>query len=111
MFKKREHVLFYANDEAALYFGQIETFVTSPSPHAVLRPMKTLQTTLINKAGHPCRASLIQEVDLLNSFINPVDLPSSQCELELVPVEHIVSKVVIVYLFNCITQPNTIERH
>lgn len=102
-------------ENEALYFGQIETFVTSPSPHALIRQLTFLQTTLINKAGHPCRACLTpyQEVDLLNSFIVPVSLPSS-CQLELVSVEHIVSKIVMVCVFDnyyCIIQPNTIERH
>ena len=109
----------FQDSSEVLQFGQIELFILLPpsnSPHALLRLMTPSQTTLINKAGHPCRSCLIpyQQVDLLDSFIVPVVLPTSQCPLQFIPVDHILSKVVLVSVFDChycVIQPNTIERH
>ena len=104
------------NGETRRHFGHIKLFLLSPSPHALLAPVTPMQPTLINKAGHPCRESLVpyQEVDLLNSYIVPVALPTSQSQLTLIPVHCIVSKVVLVFVHGnhyIIIQPNTIERH
>ena len=105
---------FYNFTNNSICFGQIELFTTTPTPHAFVRQLNPCGTSLINKAGHPCRPSLepYQAVDLLSSYIVPVN--DQHCQLLAVPVDCILSKVAMVTVFYnnyCVIQPNNIEHH
>ncbi len=114
---KRDNTICYYQDTNGQYcFGAIDLFTTTPEPIAFIRQIITLQTTLINKAGHPCRSllSVYQQADLLDSYITPVDLPTNSTQLSAVPIASIVSKAVIISVSGChycVVQPNNIERH
>ncbi len=114
--RNNTHCCYRDESNDSICFGQIELFTTCPTPHAFVRQVHPLITSLINQAGHPCRPSLThyQQADLLNSYIVPVDLSSDGCQLFAVPVECIISKVVIISVLDnhyCVVQPNNIERH
>ena len=51
----------------------------SPTPFALPRLLQPLDKTLINEAGHLCRPQLTpyRQVDLLNSYMVPVAIPTS----------------------------------
>lgn len=95
-------------------YGKIEIFTASPIVTALVRQLKPLGQSLTSKAGNPCRHQLdiYRQVDLLSSYIVPVDLLN--CSLIAIPVDCIISKVVIVSTSEnhyCVIQPNKIERH
>ena len=106
----------YRDTEDSIHLGRIEVFTTTPEPCALLRELYPLETTLINQGGHPCRVSLkhYQEADLLSSFIIPVNLSVVHSPLIAVPVDNIISKLVLISVSDshyCVVQPNNMERH
>ena len=116
---KRNNTICSFRKEASdsLSFGQIEVFSLDPKPAALLRKLEPLTTSLINQAGHPCRPSLslYQEIDLLSSFIIPVQLPSARSILLSIPLdEYVFSKAVLVSASGtdyAVSMPNPFERH
>ena len=110
------HCSYWDKADGSRCIGQIELFTTSPKPYAFIRQIRVLERSLIFQAGHPCRVSLnkYQEADLLRSYILPVNLSTTDCQLLAVPIDSIISKVVVVSVFEnsyCIMQPNTVEHH
>lgn len=96
-----------------LEFGRIKFFGLTPVPSVFIQLLLQSNTSLMTTAGNPCRSSLLQykEVDLLSSYIVPVD---STEQLIVVPIKSIISKVFVVVRdkqIYCIVQPNTFERH
>ena len=97
-----------------LCFGRIELFSSSC---AFIRELQTLLTSLMEKAGHPCRTTLqrYRNADLLSSYVIPIDLSTvDHSPLTVVPIERISSKVCVIPVRDshyCIIQPNNIERH
>jgi len=90
-------------------FGRIKCFGLTPVPSAFIQLLLQSNTSLMAKAGNPCRSSLLQykEVDLLSSNIVPVVLTE---QLIVVPIKSIISKVFAVVRdkqLYCIVQPNT----
>jgi len=115
---KRNNTYCQYMDEASncLCFGQIELFTCCPRPHAFVRRLHPLDTSLSNLAGPPCRSILsqYQQVDLLSNYIIPVKLPTHHDQLSAVAVENILSKVVMISgseRHYCIVQPNNVEYH
>ena len=86
---------FYNFNSNSICLGQIELFTTTP-PLAFARQLSPCNTSLINKAGHPCRPALepYQTADLLSLCIIPVN-----CQLLAVPVDCILAKVAMVMVF------------
>ena len=115
---KRNNTYCQYMDETSncLCFGKIELFTCCPRPHAFLRRLHPLDTSLSNLAGPPCRSILsqYQQVDLLSNYIIPVKLPTHHDQLSAVTVENILSKVVMISgseRHYCIVQPNNVEYH
>ena len=114
---KRENTYCCYFDAAGkMCFGQIELFVIFLQTFALVRLMRVTNTTVLNLGGNPCRRELdmYREANLLNRHIIPVHLPSRGDTLSPVPINNIVSKVVIVSASSnhfCIKQPNQFERH
>lgn len=56
-------------------YGRIELFSNTPCPCVLIRQLQQISTSLLEKAGHPCRSSLVeyQGADLLSSYIVPVN--------------------------------------
>lgn len=107
---------YYQSDTGDSSFGVIELFTSTPRPCAFIRGLKTLETTLINRAGHPCRTPLIdyQQADLLNLYITPVQLSTDLGQLLAVPIDSIICKAIVISVSGshyCIVQPNNFERH
>lgn len=107
---------YYRDDDGGSCIGVIELFSSKPKLCAFVREVKTLQPTLINAAGHPCRTTLncYQQADLLNSYITPVEISTGTDQLLAVPLDSIICKAVIVTVSGihyCLVQPNNIERH
>ena len=111
---------FRGTTDDTIRFGQIELFVRSPIPSALLHEFHPLADSLLNKAGHPCRSSLVvyQQVDLLSSFIIPVGEITARNQLISIPIEHIHGKVVLISTTTArtitryvIQQPNSYEHH
>ena len=98
-------------------FGRIELFVLSPTPSILLRQLRPVEQSILRQAGHPCRPQLTvyQQVDLLNSYILPVVIPTSSTPLISVSLDQcVVSKAVIVSVTDkhyVISQPNNFEYH
>ena len=114
--RNNTHCCYRDKINGTIHFGQIELFITSPTPSALVRRLQPSSISLINKAGHPCRTSLrnYQQIDLLSSYIIPLDPYTDHCQLVAVPVSCIISKVLIISVSGnryCILQPNNIERH
>ena len=114
--RNNTHCCYRDETNDSICFGQIELFTTIPTPCALVRQLQPLSTSLINKAGHPCRTSLLyyQQADLLNSYIIPVNSLPDHCSLKVVSIGCIISKVVLVSVLGdnyCVVQPNNIERH
>ena len=114
--RNNTHCCYRDEINGTIHFGQIELFITSPTPYALVRRLQPSSISLINKAGHPCRTSLrnYQQIDLLSSYIIPLDPYTDHCQLVAVPVSCIISKVLIISVSGnryCILQPNNIERH
>lgn len=106
----------YRSETGEYCFGEIELFTTTPNPSAFIRQMEPLSTTLINRAGHPCRNSLIKyrSADLLSSYIVPVQMCTDHSPLHVIPIDSITLKVCIISDCNnhyCVVQPNSTERH
>ena len=108
---------FRASRDSTVMFGRIELFVLSPTPSILLRQLQPEEQSLLQEAGHPCRPQLAiyQQVDLLNSYIVPVIIPTSSTPLMSVSLDQcILSKAVIVSVSDkhyVISQPNNIEYH
>ena len=106
---------FYNFNSNSICLGQIELFTTTP-PLAFVRQLSPCNTSLINKAGHPCRPALepYQTADLLSLYIIPVNSNRQQCQLLAVPVDCILAKVAMVMVFHnnyCVLQPNNVEHN
>ncbi len=106
---------FRGTDNSVL-FGQVELFVSKPVPTALIRELQPTEESLIQQAGHPCRSTLVvyQEVDLLSSFIAPINKPTRSSPLKAIPIERILGKAVIINSTShsyVIAQPNNYERH
>ena len=105
---------FRASRDSTVMFGRIELFVLSPTPSILLRQLQPEERSLLQEAGHPCRPQLAiyQRVDLLNSYVVPVIIPTSSTPVSL--DQCILSKAVIVSVSDkhyVIPQPNNIEYH
>lgn len=104
----------YQNESGEHCFGEIEVFTMTPIPSAFIRQLKPTSPSLVNRAGNPCRNSLMkyQSVDLLGSYIVPVKLCNSI--LYTITIDSIIAKVCIISELNnlyCVVQPNNTERH
>ena len=113
--RNNTHCCYQDKANNCIYFGQIELFTTCPRPHAFVRPLCPLGTSMLTQAGHPCRSSLAiyQRIDLLSTYIVPV-LSTTSSPLIAVSVDCIISKIVTVSVLDkhyCVVQPNNIERH
>jgi len=112
---KRDNTYCFFKTNTSYSFGQIQLFVLTPSPCALVKKLESVSQTIMNQAGHPCRPSLMEykEADLLHQYIVPVKFPTV-VELCAIPLHHIISKAVIIKMTDkqyCILQPNTIEYH
>ena len=109
---KRDNTYCQYQHGTSICVGRIELFLCSPmQPHVLIRQLHPRNTSLSELAGPTCRETLsqYQDVDLLNDYIFPVDLPTDFDELSAVPLEFIVSKVVIISASGhdyCVMQPN-----
>lgn len=104
---------FFNSAGRSISIGQIVLFIKHPQPLVLLNCYKKLDQSITKSAGNPCRSSLsrYQEIDLLDSYIMPVELDRT---LIAVPITSIISKIVIVCQENklfCVIQPNSFERH
>lgn len=114
--RNNTYCCFQQDTDSSIGFGQIELFTTTPTPCALLRQLYPSDPSLMNQAGHPCRASLTHclEADLLSSYIVPVSISTDLSPLLAVPLNSITSKLVVVSVLDnhyCILQPNHMERH
>lgn len=105
----------YISETGDFHFGMIESFTNTPYPFVFIRQVQQSATSLIQRAGHPCRVSLLkyQTVDMLGSFIISIDLSANR-PLVAIPIDSIISKVCVVSVCDSkyfIVQPNNIERH
>ena len=96
--KRRNTFCKYLSDDGSKQFGEIELFLSSPGPCALIRKRSPLSSTLLNLGGNPSRESLATyvQLDLLKHFL---DLATSH-HLEVVPLCNILSKAVFVAAFN-----------
>ena len=85
---------------------------------ALVREMKSSSSTLLTRAGNPCRQILneYQRVDYLDSFYKEVLAASDSSDLKAIPVAAITGKAIQIQLCNSdykyvIKQPNHYERH
>ena len=113
---KRNSTYCCFQNKGSVHFGQIELFTMTPKPCALIRQFQHLDMTLANQVGHPCRDTLIPyvNVDLLNSYIVPININAEHCQLEAIPLECVISKVMMVSVMDrhyCVIQPNNTERH
>ena len=99
-------------------FGQIEFFPLIPEPMALVREMKSSPSTLLTRAGNPCRQVLdeYQRVDYLDSIFKEVRATSDVSDLKAIPVAAISGKAIQIHLYNSdynyvLKQPNHYERH
>lgn len=111
--RKRDNTYCSFMHKDQIEFGRIKFFGLTPVPSVFIQLLLQSNTSLMTRAGNPCRSSLLQykEVDLLSSYIVPVDLTE---QLIVVPIKSIISKVFVVVRdkqLYCIVQPNTFERH
>ena len=62
-----------------IQFGEIELFVSAPTPCALIGNFNSMTSTLLNLAAHPARESLLayRPVDLLRLHIVPIDMSIS----------------------------------
>lgn len=119
--KRNNMICSFRGTDDTVHFGQIELFVKTPEPSALLREFRPLAVSLLEKAGPPCRTSLVvyQQVDLLSSFIIPVGAITASTPLVSIPIKNILGKVVLLAITSTagfttryvIKQPNHYERH
>ena len=83
------HCSYWDKADGSRCIGQIELFTTSPKSYAFIRQIRVLERSYYFQAGHPCRVSLnkYQEADLLRSYILPVNLSTTDCQLLAVPID------------------------
>lgn len=107
----------YQSLSGDICYGRIELFSNTPSPCVLIRQLQQNSTSLLEKAGHPCRSVLVeyQGADLLSSYIVPVNMSTvDHSSLTAVSIDSIISKVCVIVVGDshyCIVQPNNIERH
>ena len=52
--RNNTHCCFRDKANDSIYFGQIELFTTCPRPHAFVRQLRPLGTSILAQAAHPC---------------------------------------------------------
>ena len=111
--KRNNTVCVFRTDENDCNYGEIEMFVNTSPPQAIIQILRVQGQTILQQAGHHCRPALniYKEIDLLNSFVSRV---VRNGPLVAVPLENIRSKAVFICInrmFYAIKPPNNYEHH
>ena len=112
--KRNDQVCHFTADERC-QFGEIQLFVLTPLPVAIVKVFEHSDSTFLQQAGEPCRRILneYKEIDFLDAFLHEV-VVHDHLELKAVPVQSITGKAV--HLENSefdfvLKQPNTFEHN
>ena len=110
---KRNDQICHFNSTGQCKFGQIELFVLTPDPVAIVKVFQSTEATLLQQAGQPCRQVLeeYKRINILSSFVHEIK-PPEHSHLEVIPIKDIQGKAVYVQLDNSLydyvlKQPNT----
>lgn len=113
---KRDSTVCAFMNNRHIQFGEIQTFLLTPEPVAIVRVFEQFPRSFLNQAGNPCRPILEQysDVDILSDYINAIEKESH--EVVKVRLTSIISKAIILRIpsLPCnyvITQPNNFEHH
>ena len=116
---KRNNQVCYFNMEGRK-FGDIQFFTLIPDvdPVAVIKVFEPSDSTILKRAGHPCRLILEQykDIDFLSTFVHEIKSPEEHSHLMAVPITEIEGKAVHLQLQNSsfdyvLKQPNTYEHN
>ena len=72
--KRNNTVCVFKTGSSMRSYGEIDTFVNSSPPQAIIRVLKAERPSILQQAGPPCRHTLAiyKEVDLLDNYITRV---------------------------------------
>ena len=98
---KRNDQICHFNSTGQCKFGQIELFVLTPDPVAIVKVFQSTEATLLQQAGQPCRQVLeeYKRINILSSFVHEIKPPEEHSHLEVIPIRH-QGKAVYVQLDN-----------
>ncbi len=85
-----------------LEFGELQYFVLTPQPVAVMKVIESSGSSILEQAGNPCRQQLndYKEMKLLRMFMHEIKLPKGHFHLALVPISNIKGKAIHIQLNN-----------
>ena len=115
---RNDTVCIFRAEGNAIQFGLIDLFIAAKSeeiPTALISKLNQKDESILQRAGHPCRAELLvyQEANLLRHVIVPVEFQYKL--LTAVKVEQICGKVIVVETDTnnsyVILQPNVYKHH
>lgn len=111
--KRNNTVCVFKTGGSTCRYGEIEIFVNTSPPKALIRVLKVQGESILQQAGHPCRPTLApyKEVDLLNKYVTRV---TRNGPLTAVPLRNIEAKVVLMNITGtlyAIKEPNQYEHH
>lgn len=118
-------MLLYRNNSVCMYhvnqevkFGEIQKFVLSPEPVAIVYQFEEFQKSLLQQAGHPCRPILKDYVDadIVASYIYVLKPNPDAQTITQLPIRDVSAKVVLIAppespCVYAVKQPNNFERH
>lgn len=114
---KRNNQICYFSSEGRK-FGEIQFFTLNPNPAAVIKVFEPSGSTILQRAGNPCRPILedYKEIDFLSTFVHEIKFPKEHSYLMVIPISRIEGKAVHLQLENSLfdyvlTQPNTYEHN
>ena len=117
-FGKRDSTICSFLDGHQQKFGQIQCFCLNPQPIALVLEMKESPSTLLTRAGNPCREVLneYKRINYLNIIFQEVYATPESMELKAIPVSTITGKAIQIHLYNSnydyvLKQPNNYEHH
>ena len=113
---KRNNQVCHFKDQHGHRFGVIQVFALIPEPVAIMNVLCLSDSTILQRAGHPCRPLLSEyrDVDFMSSFLHEVECQNSHPEV--IHLKYINGKAVQIELHNgrynyVLKQPNTYEHN
>lgn len=101
-FGKRDSTICSFLDGHQQKFGQIQCFCLNPQPIALVLEMKESPSTLLTRAGNPCREVLneYKRINYLNIIFQEVYATPESMELKAIQVSTITGKAIQIHLYN-----------